>query len=135
MAFGILKDILGIVGAGIGIFNAFSGQDEPEGTQEILALARQSAKFAEALDPNSPIFKQLVGEEEATIRRNTIEGLRQLRVQNRRALARGNVGILINPERRDEAIASATTTAFQQAKEAARNEPGTSSSSRLRLLV
>ena len=121
MALEFLKDIVGLIGAGVGIAQGFKGRDVPAGTNELIAAATRAAKFAEALNPNSELFKQIAGEEEQRIRDDTIEGLRFLTIEQNRATGRGMRGIL-NPERRDEAIAQATTRSFQGAKEQSRQQ-------------
>ena len=119
MALEFLKDIVDLIRAGVGLVKGLQGRDVPAGTNELLAAAARSAKFADALNPNSQMFKDLADEEEAQIRRDTVEGLRFLTTEQNRATGRGMRGIL-NPERRDEAIAQVTTRNFQTAKEDAR---------------
>ncbi|MCB7127937.1 MAG: hypothetical protein J3T61_00160 [Candidatus Brocadiales bacterium] len=121
MALGFLKDVVGLISTGVGIYQGLKGQDAPAGTDELLAAAARSAKFADALNPNSELFQQIAAEEDAESRRNLVEGLRFLTTEQNRATGRGMRGIL-NPERRDEAIAQVTARGFQTSKEESRQK-------------
>lgn len=111
MAFGFLDDIGGLGGlvdigkAGVGIaglFGAFGGNDN-YGKKAY----KDTYRLQQALiNPQDPTFLNLYGDEKNRISASFAEGLRDLMVANRRATARGTN--ILNPERRDEAIASAT---------------------------
>ena len=104
------------VGSGIaGLFSSFSGGDLPDDISDALQLNKKIAKAL--VDPTQPMFANLVDQQEAEIRANYAEALRNLQVSQNRALARGTS--TINPERRDEAIAGTMSRAFDESRQQA----------------
>lgn len=116
---GIGKTLQGPVALGLGFMQNRRRMPLPPGYEEALQASQRSSQLAQSLDPSSAYFQKLAGEEEGRIRRDFVEALRQAQVEQRRARASGRGGY-INPERRDEAMASATANAFTQAQEQAR---------------
>lgn len=118
---GIGKTLQGPVALGLGFMQNRRKVPLPQGYNEAYQASQRADQLTQALDPSSPYFQRLAGEESDRIRRDFAEGIRQAIVQNNRARARGQIGLFVNPERRDEAIAGATANAFTQAQEQARN--------------
>jgi hypothetical protein len=107
MAFNFDLDFGDIIDAGkavAGIVGMFDEQKAPKSTRQ--ALDQNQGIAAALMNPDDPMFQRLAAEHEARINRDFATGLRQLMTMDRRARARG-VGML-NPERRDEAIAQAS---------------------------
>jgi hypothetical protein len=112
MAFSFLDDIgdvlggiadIGSAGAGIaGLFGAFG--DDDNSTKKAAKLQRQLMQGL--VNPDDPLYQNLLGYERERINESFAEGLRDLLVANRRAGARGTP-YLINPERVDESRAQA----------------------------
>ena len=124
---GFLSDIGGLVSAGVGIYDAFSGGDDR--SEDLLKEQESNLAFsrnvAQALaNPNSKMFQNLVAQEEDAARTAFAEGIDRLLVEHARAKARGGPGVLMS-DRRDEALAQAVgrqrETGTQAAREAARN--------------
>ena len=121
--FDFLDDALGLASAGAGLASLFGGGDGLHGWQErgLKGATRRNTEIAEMLqNPQDPRFLSAVGEEEELVRSGAQSGIRELMVADQRQRARGLSGLL-EPERRDEGIASATATAFEQARNEARN--------------
>ena len=109
MAFGFLKSILGY-------------QDKPSGSSELEAAAGRIQQISDALaSPNLGSYGHLITENEDQIKRDTAASMRELSIADRRQRVRTGTGIL-NPERRDEAIAQATARIHAGAKDAAREK-------------
>ncbi len=75
--------------------------------QRVLALQEQGLRqqldfFAAIADPSSEQFQKLFKFFEQGSLRDFEEGLRQALTQSNRNVARGGVGLFVNPERRDE---------------------------------
>lgn len=102
-------------------FDLFAGKDDVPG--EVRQAGRDVSRIARALtDPNDPLFLELAQEEEGIITRDFAKALRDLGTANRRMMGRtGGMGIL-NPERRDEALAGAFAKSFADRKQAARDQ-------------
>jgi hypothetical protein len=124
MSLSFLDDALGIAAGAAGIAGLFSGgQAKLHGWQErgMKSGALNLQNIAGQLqNPNDPQFMANVAQEEGDIRSGVQSGIRELMVADQRQRARGLSGLL-SPERRDEGIASATATAFEQARQEARN--------------
>jgi hypothetical protein len=122
--FDFLDDALNIAGGAAGIAGLFgAGDGSLHGWQErgLKGGTKRLGQIAEMLqNPNDPRFLEAVDAEEANVRSGVQSGIRELMVADQRARARGLSGLL-EPERRDEGIASATATAFEQARQEARN--------------
>jgi hypothetical protein len=123
----MLEDILGAAQVAVGISGLLGGGGQGKvklhGWQErgLKGAILRNTAIAEMLqDPNDPRFQALAAEEESGIRSGFQSGIRELLTANNRARARGLAGIL-NPERQDEGISSATATAFEMARNEARN--------------
>lgn len=123
-----ITDVLGLIGglgsAAAGIYSLFEDQPKPVAVPPQFdaynAAAQRSAQIAAQLaNPNDPGFLALAAQEEEKGRRDLIEALNQLRINNQRATARTGMGTL-NPERRDEAISMATARGFMEAQDRAR---------------
>src|SRR5687767_7282103 len=117
MALDFLDDALGIAAGAAGIAGLFGGGGAKlHGWQErgLKGATLRNTDIAKMLqDPNNPQFQALAAQEEQGIRSDVQSGLKELLTTDQRARARGLSGLL-NPERRDEGIASATGTAFEQ---------------------
>ena len=81
--------------------------------QKNQALRRMFATAA--ADPNSPWFRNLAALEREAMNTESMRGLKQLFLEDRRLRARGVRGI-VNPERRDESFASSMAEAFRQSE-------------------
>ena len=107
----VLTSLPSLIEAGGTLMNLFTkrkASKEVPALNELLAATRGQQQYAEAAgNPNHPFFKNLVALNAEDNLAKASAGLRELLVQHRRALARGNPGVLVNPERRDEAVASA----------------------------
>jgi hypothetical protein len=124
MSLSFLDDALGIAAGAAGIAGLFSGgQAKLHGWQErgMKSGALNLQNIAGQLqNPNDPQFMANVAQEEGDIRSGVQSGIRELMTADQRQRARGLSGLL-SPERRDEGIASATATAFEQARNEAKN--------------
>lgn len=109
MAFGLIKSLLGF-------------QDKPSGSTEMETAAARIQQISDALaSPNLGSYGHLITENEDQIKRDTAASMRELSIADRRQRVRTGTGIL-NPERRDEAIAQATARSHAGAKDAAREK-------------
>lgn len=122
MSLGFLDDALGYASAGAGIASLFGGSGgETHVPGFIKAAGKSNYQIGQMLmNPQDPRFLDLVGQEEGDIRSGVQGGLHELLITDQRARARGLSGLL-EPERRDEGISSASATAFEQARNEARN--------------
>ncbi len=107
-------------------FLGLKGTKAKKANQRVLALQEraltQQVGFFEAIgDPRGMQFQDIAGFLEQDALRDFEEGLRQVSVQNRRAVARGG-GFLLNPERRDEALLSALAREREVGGTAARQQ-------------
>lgn len=125
---GLFKEIIDTVGglaegaAAIKTgFDLFTGGDDVP--SEVSQAARDTSAIARALlNPDDPLFQKLAQQEEGIITRDFSRALRELGTANVRQAARtGGLGIL-NPERRDEALAGAFAKSFADRKQAARDQ-------------
>jgi hypothetical protein len=106
--FGGIADLVTAGGTLLNLFTKRKQSKEVPAVNEMLGAVRGGQEYAQAAsNPNHPYFKNLVALNAEHNLTNLSEGLRELMVQHRRSVARGNPGVLINPERRDEAVASA----------------------------
>lgn len=106
--FGDIADLVTAGGTLLNLFTKRKQSKEVPAVNEMLGAVRGGQEYAQAAsNPNHPYFKNLVALNAEHNLTNLAGGLRELMVQHRRAQARGNPGVLINPERRDEAVASA----------------------------
>lgn len=114
------EDVVEIGVAGKTLFDLFTGEDVPS---DVRRSASDTAAIARALaDPDDPMFQRLVAEEESTIARDYAKALRDLSLENSRMMARtGGLGIL-DPERRDEALAGAYAKSYAERKQTARDQ-------------
>jgi hypothetical protein len=105
----------GNIGQGVaGVAGLFTANKKPAGYDEMLQGQQRSNQLAAALaDPNSPLFQQIAADEQAAGRDELTRTLNQIRVQNRRATARSRNGMILTPDRRDEALASALAKGTQ----------------------
>ncbi len=120
------NDIANLVTAGGTLLNLFTKRKQSKevpAINEMLGAVRGGQEYAQAAgNPNHPYFKNLVALNAENNLANLAGGLRELMVQHRRAQARGNPGVLINPERRDEAVASAFMRSLYQQNEDAKQK-------------
>jgi hypothetical protein len=123
MALDFLDDALGLAAgaAGIaGLMGASGGKLHGWQERGLKGATKRNTTIAEMLqNPMDPRFQEAVALEEQGIRSGVQSGIAELMTMDRRQRARG-LGML-NPERRDEGIASATATAYEQAQQQARN--------------
>jgi hypothetical protein len=105
----------------VGAASLFDDNDPPEGSRELSESARRAREISDILsNPNDPRFLSMVDTEEDRIRGDFAGALKQLRVANQRATARGGAPML-NPERRDESIAQAAARGLEDARSRARD--------------
>lgn len=89
------------------------------GSEAFDEAARRSGSIVDALlHPEGKTFQRLAQFEEDRINFDLAERLKQLMIQNQRGMARG--APLLNPERRDESIAKASTWGMAMAPFSAR---------------
>lgn len=113
-------DVVETVGAGKALYDLFKGEDVPS---DVSGAGSNIAAIARALqNPDDPMFRRLEEQEGSKIARDYAEALKQVGVTNRRMMARtGGLGIL-DPERRDEALAGAYAKSFSDRKALARDQ-------------
>lgn len=116
--FGDIVETAAAIKTGVDLF---AGGDDVPG--EVRQAGRDISRIARALaDPEDPMFQRLAAQEEGIITRDYARALRELGTANLRQTARtGGLGIL-NPERRDEALAGAFAKSLADRKQAARNQ-------------
>jgi len=103
-----------------GVTSLLDDPDPPQGSAELMEGSRRAREISDILsNPNDPRFLQLVDQEEGRIRGDFASSLKQLRIANQRATARGGAPML-NPERRDETMARATAWGMEEARNRAR---------------
>lgn len=121
MALSFLEDIGDVGSFAAGLGSLFRRQKQPEGYSELLSAARTSRDLSEQLsNPNDPRFIARVNEEEGRIRGDFAKAINDAITANRRNLARGGMGLMINQDRRDETAASAMADSFEKSRDAAR---------------
>lgn len=106
---GWLSDVGGLVSAGVGIYDAFSGGDgdAEDALKEQQRSLEQARGLADAIaDPTSKRFQNLVSQEREAANQAFIQGIDRMLVEHARQKAKGGPGILLS-DRRDEALASA----------------------------
>ena len=118
MALDWLSGAIDLAQVGLGAYDLFSGNSDVDtgDFDDVLDLNRKITKAL--IDPTRDPYASLATQEEDRIRGDLAAALQQWLTADRRAAARG-VGT-INPERRDEAVASAFASMNQQAREQAR---------------
>lgn len=128
---GIFKKVLSgegtfgdIVEIGVGaktLYDLFA--DEEEVPSDVSQAATDTAAASRALlNPDDPLFRRLEAQEGSSIARDYALALRRLGTENQRQMARtGGMGIL-DPERRDEALAGAYAKSFTERKTMARDQ-------------
>jgi hypothetical protein len=131
MSLSFLDDALGVAAGAAGIAGLLGGgQAKMHGWQE-RGLKEQALQSTQAGARNAgiatmlqneadPRFQAAVADESQNIRSDFQSGIRELMVADQRQRARGLSGLL-SEDRRDEGIASSTATAFEQARQEARN--------------
>lgn len=123
MAFGFLKDVGDIVTGVSGIASLFGGPGSPAGSDQMQYALEEAIKLAKAsAQPGSKQFKNLVKLEEEANRIAAVENIQRYLRQNQRAIARGDISGVVNPERRDESVMRALGRAFQDAELMAREK-------------
>lgn len=102
-------------------FDLFAGDDGVP--SEVRRAGRDVSAIARALqNPDDPLFQRLAQQEEGIITRDFSRALREVGTANLRQSARtGGLGIL-DPERRDEALAGAFAKSVADRKQAARDQ-------------
>lgn len=104
-------DALGAANLGLGIIGAFNGgnrkaaREAQRAQQAMLAEQQRVTRILEDANNEGPMFQQQYADRRAVVDRDFAQNLRQIRTTNARANARGTGWI--NPERQDEAMASA----------------------------
>lgn len=102
------------------LVDLFKGEDVPG---DVRGAASNTAAIARALqNPDDPMFRRLEEQESSSIARDYALALRNVGLENQRQMARtGGMGIL-DPERRDEALAGAYAKSFTERKALAREQ-------------
>lgn len=114
-------DLIGIGATAAGAYRAFKGPpDVPDEYKR--EMARQDEILQMLTNPNDPRFKAQVDQEEGRIKYDFARDLQRVMTANNRNMARTGGYGLFDPERRDEAIASATKMGHANAKSAARQQ-------------
>jgi hypothetical protein len=130
MAFGFLKDALGLAGAAVGVGSLF-GMGRDKGSRQMNELASRQAAIAEALaNPNSPMLQQARAQAMEQSRTAQLQELRDYmnaaQRKARRFQSGGRASFYAGSPRRDEAIFRVLTEAGQneaaRASQAARNQ-------------
>ena len=122
MAFDFLKDVGNIVQGASGIASLFGDTKEPAGSKASAKALGEAIRLAKAsANPNSTEFKNLVALEESALREAAVKQITDYLKQNQRAVARGGISGIVNPERRDEAVMQSLARAFQGAQQTARD--------------
>ncbi len=111
MAFGFLKDALGLAGAAVGVGSLF-GMGRDKGSRQMNELASRQAAIAEALaNPNSPMLQQARAQAMEQSRTAQLQALRDYMTQSQRQARRfqsgGRASFYAGSPRRDEAISRA----------------------------
>lgn len=120
MAF--LDDIFGISGEDIGtgldfaeaLTAAARGFQGRSAESEIPSLGRYNELIAAAGDPTSKRFVNTAALFNEQRKGDMLSAINAIMRANRRAKARGAIGVGINPERRDEALSSAILRGFER---------------------
>ena len=101
---------MGLLGTGVSLLQSLKSRKaskEVPAMTEMLQAIRNSQEYGKAAgDPSHPFFKNVLAVNAENNLADLSASLRELMVQDRRARAMGTTGALINPERRDEAMAS-----------------------------
>lgn len=101
-------DIIQGAGTLMNLFTKRKASKEVPALNEMLNAVRGQQRYAEAAgNPNDPFFKNMVAINREQGMANLAGSLMQIMKAHARASARGAPGFFVNPERRDEAIASA----------------------------
>ena len=95
------------------IFNPRTASENP-------ALRAYNELISAAGDPKSSRFVNQAAIHEEMRRKDLLSAINAMMRANRRARARGAIGIGVNPERRDEAVASAILRGFDRAGDQSR---------------
>lgn len=116
--------IISLVQAGASLLNALksrkASKEVPALNEMLQAISNAKAYGAAASDPQHPFFQNLLKVRAENNLSDLAAGLRELLVQDRRARAMGLTGALVNPERRDESLASAFARGLYRMNEEAK---------------
>lgn len=120
-ALGSAGSALGGIGAGVSAISGLFGKGKAKLPAEAVEASRlQSSLLRGLTGGNSPEFNNMVQSEANNSRAALLKAVNEIVRQNRRSATRGPVGVLINPDRRDESIARALMGVYENENDRAR---------------
>jgi len=102
---GSLAQGAGAVGSLASSLGGLFGKKQKVPGEATNALKLQYSLMQGLAGENSPEYAQMVKAEQDNSRSALLKAVNEIVRQNRRSMTRGPVGVLVNPDRRDEAIA------------------------------
>lgn len=116
-------DIVGLGSLALSAADLFKKDQIPKGMKQ--ANNRISQISAALSNPDDPLYQQTVADQEQNIRGDFAQALQDMMTQSQRKIARGGMGLFVNPDRQDEAISSAFLRSTNDMKQQARDNART----------
>lgn len=120
-ALGSAGSAIGGIGAGVSAIAGLFGKGKVKLPAEAVEAQRiQSSLLRGLTGGSSPEYDNMVASERDRSRTELLKAVNEIVRQNRRASTRGRVGVLVNPDRRDESIARALMGVYENENDRAR---------------
>lgn len=117
---GGLANGLGQAGSVISAVGGLFGNKQKVPAAATEAMNIQSSMLRGLTGGNSPEFNNMMQAEQNNSRTALLKAINEIVRQNRRSMTRGPVGLLVNPDRRDEAIARSLMGVYENETDRAR---------------
>ena len=119
-ALGGLAQGAGAVGSLASSLGGLFGNKQKVPAAATEAMNLQSSMLRGLTGGNSPEFNNMMQEEQNNSRSALLKAINEIVRQNRRSMTRGPAGVLVNPDRRDEAIARSLMGVYENETDRAR---------------
>lgn len=119
-ALGGLAQGAGAVGSLASSLGGLFGNKQKVPAAATEAMNLQSSMLRGLSGGNSPEFNNMIQEEQNNSRSALLKAINEIVRQNRRSMTRGPAGLLVNPDRRDEAIARSLMGVYENETDRAR---------------
>ena len=119
-ALGGLAQGAGAVGSLASSLGGLVGNKQKVPAAATEAMNLQSSMLRGLTGGNSPEFNNMMQDEQNNSRSTLLKAINEIVRQNRRSMTRGPAGVLVNPDRRDEAIARSLMGVYENETDRAR---------------